>query len=924
MNGAGRSGPGRNGTLSPISTVSSESTLVSKYQQLNGADNPYSPGLSSASYGDSPLASPPASSDGRMSNAMRGRMGNGNPSPPSSVARSSDGNGLYSAGMSQEAKRERAARLEEALQEHYAMLKGYLASQLRGDLGARPNKARDKLLRLSMGQFEELSTDVYDELRRREDMRLGRAKNVPRFLLPIKDFHPKRNQARQKLASLPPDRFRQLATDVFYELERRFPRFSGRPGSPALSIASSKGGRSGPGSMGPPRGSSRAGERPPPSYRPSPPGSSGPGMSSPEDDFGKPLPKQFQQNTIVPNKSTMVEDESGEEEGEPDLYDMSRSSKPSVKSGNSSEYQGQISQLESKVDELEAQLREKDAEMQKLRSSHSEKEDAAGADRAEWDDMRGDLEQKLADAQTLNESIQSELERFRTDSTNTERELRVQLEEAREAQATKGFDEEHNNQGEWQQRYETLQQELYDQDQIIDEVRREAKQYLAEMRTLTTQSSDALESESRLIAQVHSLEAELQDWKTRYAKARTQLRHLRTSSLGLASQPLQQAGHLARDDTLVAADGLVADVHVTRFQLAVDELLATARQPEGQGQRTLDAMKGVVMATRAITADCDAGGIHTPTSAGALVSPEGRPEAGAGQMTPTSKNPSRLKGRVSATANNLITAAKNHAGAQGLAPVSLLDAAASHLVMGVVELVRVCRVRSTGEGEEGEDGWVDVAGEGEGEGKVLPRTPNSFGEVKGMELVSPRRGLGMGGNRGSDESGEYSATSTSSPGRRNSAWGRSVESRRVPDAELEDLKLFIDEQTAILVRSIQPLVSTIRAASASPTATLDLATIQDHVADIATTVEDIVNRSSDAMRAVDNPAALEKHAAPVLRVLEECRAGLLDASEDGNGVRAKVPGLAFKIARGTKELVHRVKQIESGELTERQDLPNEI
>ena len=340
MNGAGRNGPGRNGTLSPISTVSSDSTLVSKYQNLNGNENPYSPGLSSSSYGGSPLASPPVSSDGRMSNAMRDHIGNGNPSPPSSVARSSDGNGLYSAGMSQEAKRERVARLEESLQEHYNVLKGYLSSQLSGDLGARPNRARDKLLRLSMGQFEELSTDVYDELRRREDMRLARAKNVPRSLLPIKDFHPKRNQARQKLASLPPDRFRQLATDVFYELERRFPRFSGRPGSPALSVASSRGGRRpGPGSMGPPRRATSRGPAgtPPPAYRAEPPSSSGPGTGSPEDEFRKPLPKQFQQNTIVPNKGTMVEDESGEEEAETDLYDLSRLSKRSAKSGNSSE-----------------------------------------------------------------------------------------------------------------------------------------------------------------------------------------------------------------------------------------------------------------------------------------------------------------------------------------------------------------------------------------------------------------------------------------------------------------------------------------------------------------------------------------------------------------------------------------------------------
>lgn len=39
------------------------------------------------------------------------------------------------------------------------------------------------------------------------------------------DFHPKRNQARQKLATLPLQRFRDLASDVYYELERRYPEF---------------------------------------------------------------------------------------------------------------------------------------------------------------------------------------------------------------------------------------------------------------------------------------------------------------------------------------------------------------------------------------------------------------------------------------------------------------------------------------------------------------------------------------------------------------------------------------------------------------------------------------------------------------------------------------------------------------------------
>lgn len=44
--------------------------------------------------------------------------------------------------------------------------------------------------------------------------------------LPVRDdFHPKRNQARQKLATLPRNRFKDLASDVFYELRRRFPEF---------------------------------------------------------------------------------------------------------------------------------------------------------------------------------------------------------------------------------------------------------------------------------------------------------------------------------------------------------------------------------------------------------------------------------------------------------------------------------------------------------------------------------------------------------------------------------------------------------------------------------------------------------------------------------------------------------------------------
>lgn len=213
--------------------------------------------------------------------------------------------------------------MEEALAEHYRVLKVYLSGYLADEKGnPRPNRARDKLLRLSVIQFQELSTDVYDESQRREDeIRRGLESGVPKFLPPKNNFHPKRNQARQKLSTLPLERFRQLATDVFYELERRFPHFTGdnieRTASPALSTASST--RSGPGRRPPPGGLPPGGFRgPPPGGRGQPPfrngsmgGSAnlGPPGAGGSGDFGRPLPKQFQQNTIVPNKGTLVEDD---------------------------------------------------------------------------------------------------------------------------------------------------------------------------------------------------------------------------------------------------------------------------------------------------------------------------------------------------------------------------------------------------------------------------------------------------------------------------------------------------------------------------------------------------------------------------------------------------------------------------------------
>ena len=313
---------GRNGPLSPVSVGGSEWSGISKYQ-----GGPYSPNPNNRGQ----LASPPISSGstGTMNGGFPPRGSSsgspGGPSPPASIARSSVGAGMYA--PSEGGRSRKDEQFEGVLSEHYVALKRFLAASLRDEKGnPRPNRARDKLLRLSPVQFQELSTDVFDELlRRQQTSRKPPNGNAPAYLLPIRDFHEKRNQARQKLSTLPPPRFRDLATDVFYELERRFPRFPGgdisRIGSPnSVRGPPSRTGTPLDGSRGPTRirrpsessstatysmrsDSRNGGPRPPMN------GNIPPSPGLPPNDYGRPTPKTFQSNTIVPNKSTMVEDD---------------------------------------------------------------------------------------------------------------------------------------------------------------------------------------------------------------------------------------------------------------------------------------------------------------------------------------------------------------------------------------------------------------------------------------------------------------------------------------------------------------------------------------------------------------------------------------------------------------------------------------
>lgn len=671
---------GHSGAMSPVSVDGSDWSGLNQYQK---SDPAFSPTISSRGN----LATPPTSGvpSAPLSPNSIGPHGpgSGNPSPPSSVAARSSVGTL--GGDAQRDGGRRGRQMEEILHQHYVTLRRFLDAAMREDrMNGRSNKARDKLLRLSSTQFHELSTDVYDELVRRQQAMPppGRPPrlDVPPFLPPRKDFHEKRNHARQKLASLQHQRFRDLATDVFCELERRFPHFTGRgrPPPPGARRSQSRG----PPQMG--RGYPSGGPFPPRqgSLGGPPPGMNGEG----------PFPRAFQSNTMVPNKSTMVEDSDDmggddDEDARSDAFALDavlsrRGTTMTLGDGERRlllESQTQVSALQEKVEKLEEQIRQKDEEI--ARSSDADQSAISHSERQEWEDLRHDLESKVSKAEDLNSSLQLELEKVRADHDNMEREMRNQLEEASQSAGDPALEARYS---ELETKHQSLQVELQHQQQVTAEVRREASEFLMEMKSLTAQSHSNWEREEQLSTDVHRLEAEVDEWKNRYAKAKSQLRHLRTSSGGFADHRPDAQSIIAQEHELVQPDGVVKDIHVTKFQMSIDELLRIARfeAPEQVSHQ----IKFVIVAVRHMIQDVDQAPPPVDGSATLRI---------------------KAKGRVSATANNMITAARNFASSSGLSPVSLLDAAASHLSTAVVELIRAVKIQASPadalEEEEGDD-----------------------------------------------------------------------------------------------------------------------------------------------------------------------------------------------------------------------------
>ncbi|KAK7935282.1 hypothetical protein PG985_000777 [Apiospora marii] len=906
----------RNAPLSPVSVGGSEWSGITKYNNPDRYD-PNNRGL----------ISPPDS--GGRKGSMNGFPGPGpggprsvgGPSPPPSIARSSTG--MYA--RSESGRSMKDENNEPVLSGHYVALKKFLQSTSKdGRANPPPNRARDKLLRLSAVQFLELSTDVYDELLRRQALnRRAPGPQVPPFLQPEDTFHPKRNQARQKLSTLGPPRFRDLATDVFCELERRFPHFS----TPEFGMGSPRSSSRGPSSRsgtpvssmnGMPRGMRRPSDTS--SIRSGAPRVNDygipPSPGIPPNNYDRPQQKQFQSNTIVPNKSTMVEeDDDGADDAEDseafglEAASNGRESKRSEATGMSGgmsendkrlleESQAQARDLQARLDGLEDQLKMKDDELARVLDGERSKASSDNMERKQWTDMQADLENQLAEAKDFSASLQEDLTRMDAQHSSEMRRLQQELEEAsqssRSMAAPGGSADE-----ELRRENQDLRMALEEQQQVTEEVRREAQQFLREMKMLSQQHGPAWERQTELEKVVESLENEVREWRNRYARTKTQLRNMRASSLGLTID--QDAGKYIREKGFTQENGLVKDVHVTRFQIAIDELLQKARTDVPD--KVIDSMKAVVVSVRRITKDID----------------ESAPND-----QDLHQQQQRLKSRVSATANNLITASKNFAAAAGISPVSLLDAAASHLVAAIVELLRTVKIRATPAGELEDDD----------DGTVTPVDSTAFFSNRSTQqddypkqaspqaiqspLDPPPRFNGLG-PRDSMQSSAYSPVS--SPRESVNPYNQSSRNggpngpngmanmganRGQPDNRAEDLKFYVEDQTAVLVQTIQGLVSSVRSDAS-------IGEINDQIDAIADVVERVMAEIQTIGIGND-----------MLDRLAACRQRLLEAGEHGQDLASRglgaqdnqwrmwtqtLPPIAFEIARELKELAQSVNRL---------------
>ncbi len=189
--------------------------------------------------------------------------------------------------------------------------------------------------------------------------------------------------------------------------------------------------------------------------------------------------------------------------------------------------------------------------------------------RRKWEGRPRGPENKLAEAQDLNDSLRHELDRLRDDRAA----------EVRDLGNSSKPPERLSPEEEWwwwvalrssSRRTPTSARRGGEQQQVTEEVRHEARTFVQEMKLLSQQSSTAWERQSEMEKTIDSSRARSATGAT--GRPRAPRRSLRSmgASPGL---PAEHDAAVRQERGFTDGGGLVKDVHVTKFQISVDELL---------------------------------------------------------------------------------------------------------------------------------------------------------------------------------------------------------------------------------------------------------------------------------------------------------------------------------------------------------------
>ncbi|KAK0460896.1 uncharacterized protein EV420DRAFT_1619444 [Desarmillaria tabescens] len=826
---------------------------------------------------------------------------------------------------------------------HFDELSKYLAVYLSKALPNSRSTARQKLTRLTIQQFHELSTDVYDELVRRKG-----DKEVP-FLPVREEFHPKRNQARQKLATLPTARFEDLSSDVYFELARRYPEFKedpsgrGSPGSnyddypapdfPANSLPRTSTSRtSGRVSADRPVDSSystgisvrrpsedrrrqnedlfagrtkrdRDREYPPrrseerdrerefPIRRPS-----APSVSGTSDSAGTTNPVQSATATsgmIIPNKSTMEEEyievpygRDARESGSTTVDDRDRSRNASQ---DVSFMGGVVDEPDSASDyplsprspvglsALSARLKGVEDEDEEAAAGRSGEDyfdkvsygrTSANSDRSaggitsrlaggrasvsdDSEKMRRDYEYKIATMQSqitnmqrdLGDSeqrehkwqegearvrqMEEELQVFRRraeEQSTTMRALQKELDELRETRQREKEREARRAQAD----EDELQILLRSMRETIEQLNSDMQGLLHELEDLSRRNDELMTAKDSDLAVMRDLDSQLKEYKRKYEQAKTELRSIKATSQLYTQAP--KFNNL-EDQLPVTSDGGIMDIHITAFLSGIDGLLTAARS--NAPTRVLTPMKSVVNAVTSIIDDVRAF--------------ERRPSRDRSDVDLDTLR--SLRERADATLGNLVAASKTHATSSGMSPVSLLDAAASHVSATITDISKTICLRSVAE-KEGHYRKASSSSNAERGPRFTespasqsrpsldtyrPRTPSDNSSSENTSSPPPIFDRQLGNGVGSDDS----------------TTGEIVEDNWA------ELKPYLEAQTTAVIDTIQSVLSSVR----SPTPSNNL---NENLTQIITIVSSIVAVCNDNL-----PPAHYKQGTQLLAELTE-------------------------------------------------------